>query len=250
MKWRDTRYNRQEAIPRLGLAGQRRLKKRRVAVIGAGGVKSPLLFYLAAAGIGFLRIIDYDRVELSNLNRQILYSTQDIGKHKAEAAAERLAALNPDIDVEPVVARITDDNFDELLAGFDLVFEGGDSAEGRQLFNREAVARNICYIHASAQYNYAYVFTVVPYVSACFECIYSDLPPSHGGPVPVLGCATGVAGAVAACEAINILSGVGPTLANRIWLHEGWTNETFSISVRRKESCCVCGSIRTKDTLG
>jgi adenylyltransferase/sulfurtransferase len=239
--WRDRRYDRQEAIPDFGAHGQKLIRSSRVAVIGAGGVKSPLLFYLAAVGVGHLRIIDYDRVELSNLNRQILYTVGDIGRYKAEAAAKRLTELNPAILIEPVVTRLTSDNFSETLDGCDLVFEGGDSLGARLAFNREALVRRMIYIHASAQYNYAYVLTVVPFVSACMECVYGDLPVAGGGAVPVIGCATGVAGTVAACEAVNILTQRGPAFAGRMWQHEGWTGQTIITNIQRQPNCHACG---------
>jgi len=235
------RYSRQEAIPLLSQAGQRRLSLATVTVVGAGGVKSPLLYYLAAAGVGRIRIIDFDRVELSNLNRQILYSVHDIGKFKATAAADRLRELNPEIDIEPVVERIDGSNFGNLTDDTQLLIEGGDSAEGRLLFNRLALEHCKTYIHASAQYNYAYVFTVIPRVSACFECCFDDLPASHGGAVPIIGCAAGVAGCVAATEAINILSGKDATLAGRLWLHDGWANESVHFDLVKRTECTACG---------
>lgn len=239
--WGQGRYSRQEAIPLLGESGQARLSAARVTVVGAGGVKSPLLYYLAAAGVGRIRVVDFDRVELSNLNRQILYTTADVGRYKAEAAAERLHALNPEIAIEPVVAQLNADNFDAITENSDLLFEGGDSAAARREFNRLALAAQKPYIHASAQFNYAYVVTVLPYQSACFDCFFDDLPGSHGGPVPVLGCATGIAGSVAAAEAISILCGKGAQLSNRLWLHDGWSNESVNLPMSRRESCPACG---------
>lgn len=240
MIWQNTRYSRQEAIPSLGKERQNRLLNSSVAIIGAGGVKSPLLFYLAAAGVGKIRIIDFDRVELSNLNRQILYAMEDIGKYKAEVAATRLRAINPEIVIEPVIEKVSFQNFNELVGDFQLVFEGGDSAQSREEFNKAALKYNKTYIHASAQYNYAYVVTVVPFKTACFECIFDDLPRSHGGPVPIIGCATGVAGSIAASEAINILTGYGPRLTDRILFFDGWLNEFLNIPVKRKEDCAAC----------
>lgn len=239
----DGRYSRQEWVPRLGVEGQRRLAEASVAVIGAGGVKSPLLFYLAAAGIGRIRIIDHDKVELSNLNRQILYRTADIGEKKAYAAARTLLALNPEISIEAVDTRADENSYTRLLSGFNLVFEGGESAGERRAFNRWAIANDVMYIHASAQYNYAYVFTVIPGVSACFDCVFRDLPDSHRGPVPVLGSATGVAGSVAASEAIGILSGMAPSLADRMFCFDGWTNSSIQLENHRSENCAICNSV-------
>lgn len=238
--WENTRYSRQEAIPNLGKERQEKLLNSSVAVVGAGGVKSPTLFYLAAAGVGHIRIIDFDKVELSNLNRQILYTLEDIGKYKALSATDRLKALNPDITIEPVIEKISPENFEQLVGKFDLVFEGGDSAQSREEFNRGALKYKKTYIHASAQYNYGYVVTVVPFKTPCFECIFDDLPRSHGGAVPVIGCATGIAGTIAASEAINILSGHGPQLIDRVIFFDGWQNEFINIPIEKKSNCSAC----------
>jgi adenylyltransferase/sulfurtransferase len=236
----DTRYSRQEWVPSFGKAGQEFLYRSSVAVIGAGGVKSPLLLYLTAAGVGRIVIIDHDRVELSNLNRQILYRTQDIGRFKAEAAAETLLNLNPDIQIEGIIERASPDTYPSLLAGHNLVFEGGESAQERRNFNRWALKENQIYIHASAQYNYAYVQTVVPYKSACFECSFSDIPDTHGGPVPVIGPATGVAGSVAASEALGLLVGRPPSLDDSLFFYDGRTNWATHLPNPRASDCPAC----------
>lgn len=213
-----------------------------MTVLGAGGVKSPLLLYLAAAGVGRVRIIDHDRVELSNLNRQILYNTSDIGRYKAEAAAERLRLLNPDIVVEGIVMHASAETFSEVFGESTLIFEGGESAEERYAFNRWAIDNRRTFIHASAQYNYAYVQTVVPGASACFECSFADLPKSHGGPVPVMGPATGVAGSVAASEAIGLLMGMPPSLDANIFFYDGWSNWATHIPNPRRVGCRGCST--------
>lgn len=234
------RYSRQEWIPTIGDDGQRHLGDASVAVIGAGGVKSPLLLYLAAAGVGRLALIDDDRVELSNLNRQILYRTSDIGRLKVEAAADTLRDLNPDIEVSAVAAHAEPATFTELLGGYDLVFEGGNSAEERRSFNLWALRARQPYIHASAQYNYAYVQTVVPGSSACFECSFDDLPRSGQGPVPIVGPAAGVAGSVAASEAIGILIGRPPSLSTEIFFYDGWENWAMRLPNPRRSDCQAC----------
>lgn len=252
----DTRYNRQEAVPSIGADGQRRLAQASVAVVGAGGVKSPTLLYLAAAGIGHLRIIDFDRVELSNLNRQILYTTGDIGRFKSEAAADRLRALNPDIRIEPVTQRLSEERFDELLGGFDVLLEGGNSAQERVAFNRAALRRGQPYVHASAQYNYSYVFTVVPGTGACFECVFDDLPRTHGGPVPVTGPAVGVAGSVAAGEVMNLLLRGRAQLTDRVWFFDGWRSQAVDLQTAANPACPACAppalgeTCRTGDMAG
>src|SRR5512139_2247822 len=190
MDFADTRYNRQELMPQVGPEGQSRLRGARVVSIGAGGVKSPMLYYLAAAGIGTLRIIDFDRVELSNLNRQILFTADDIGRNKATAARARLSRLNEEIAIEALAERVDRTNIAELTHDFDIVIEGGDSLAGRLLVNDHCLRTGVPMVHASAQYNYGYVLTVLPGRTACFRCAFPDLPKGHGGSVPVLGVAT------------------------------------------------------------
>lgn len=150
MDFVNTRYNRQELIPQLGPTTQQRLAHARVVSIGAGGVKSPMLYYLVAAGVGHLAIIDFDRVELSNLNRQILYTAADVGRNKAEAARDRLRQLNSEVTINAIDARVGADNIDDLLSGYQIVIEGGDSLAGRLLCNDYCSRRRTPMVHASA----------------------------------------------------------------------------------------------------
>ncbi len=168
MDFVDTRYNRQELMPQLGPAAQDRITQARVVSIGAGGVKSPMLYYLAAAGVGHLRIIDFDRVELSNLNRQILYTEADVGRNKAAAARDRLRQLNSEIIINAIDARVDTDNIDDLLSGYQIVIEGGDSLDARLLCNDYCIRTCTPMVHASAQYGYGYVLTTLPGKTACF----------------------------------------------------------------------------------
>lgn len=157
MTFADTRYNRQELMPQVGATGQRRLTCGSAVAIGAGGVKSSLLYYLVATGLGHLRIIDFDRVELSNLNRQILFGTADVGRNKAEAARARLKALNDEVIIEAVDDRVEATNIKALCNGFDVVIEGGGSLDGRLLVNDHCLRTWQPMVHASAQYAYGYV---------------------------------------------------------------------------------------------
>lgn len=237
----DTRYNRQELMPQIGSHGQRRLTEAKVAVIGAGGVKSPLLYYLAAAGVGSLRVLDFDRVELSNLNRQILFTERDIGRNKAEAAQERLAALNSDIEIEAIPRKVVPDNISELLDGFDVIVEGGDSLEGRLLVNDHCLSAGVPMVHASAQYNYGYVLTLLPGKSACFACVFPDLPPGHGGSVPVVGVATGIAGALGASEVIKLVTGVGEPVTDGVLTFTGFQSSFQFVPSKKRDDCLSCG---------
>lgn len=238
----DTRYSRQEAMPQVGQRGQALISRARVVCIGAGGVKSPLLYYLAAAGVGTLRIIDPDRVELSNLNRQILYTVEDIGANKAQAAAARLRRLNPAIDIEGLAVRATPDTYGELLAGYDVVIEGGESVPERYAVNDYCVRAGVPMIHVSAQYGYGHLQTYVP-GSACFRCVFPDLPESHGGPVPVIGFATGIAGSLGAAEVIKLILGRGRPVVNGYATFSGFDTEITTIPAPRRPGC-PCGAIR------
>jgi adenylyltransferase/sulfurtransferase len=238
----NTRYNRQRAVPLFGDSGQQKLSESSVVVVGAGGVKSPVLYYLAAAGIGRITIVDADRVEHSNLNRQILYQESDIGRYKAEAAAERLRALNSDIQIVSIVDHLTASNFETLLGGNDLAFEGGSSDTERGAFCQNAHRHNLPYIHASAHFNYSYVLSVRPGETACFNCVYFDPPRNRMGPVPVIGTACGIAGSMAASEAIIYLLNRRFNCENRVWFHDGWSGETMFFPTQRMDACIVCGT--------
>jgi|HubBroStandDraft_2_1064218.scaffolds.fasta_scaffold136540_2 molybdopterin/thiamine biosynthesis adenylyltransferase len=240
---RDTRYNRQELIPRLGVQGQARLRGARVVVIGAGGVKSPLLYYLAAAGVGHITIIDFDRVELSNLNRQILFTERDIGRNKAMAARNRLRKLNSDIELTSSDARLQEHNVDALLSGAHVVVEGGDTLRTRLAVNRWCVSRRVPMVHASARHNYGYVFSVVPGQSACFECVFPDLRSGRGS-VPVLGIATGLAGVLGASEVIKIVSRVGKPVLDGLLGFSGFASAFEFYPAPRRPSCRSCGGTR------
>jgi molybdopterin/thiamine biosynthesis adenylyltransferase len=238
----DTRYNRQELMPQLGPEAQQRLGQARVVSIGAGGVKSPLLYYVAAAGIGTLRIIDFDRVELSNLNRQILFTVEDIGRNKAETARDRLRLLNDEISVEAVSERVDEANIHDLLKGFDIVVEGGDSLTGRLLVNDYCARIGTPMVHASAQYGYGYILTYLPGRSACFRCAFPDLPNGHGGSVPVWGVATGIAGCLGAGEVVKLASGVGNTVVNGYLSFSAFQGKFDFIPVERQRDCLSCGT--------
>lgn len=246
MVFADTRYNRQESMPQVGPEGQRRLGLGSAVSIGAGGVKSSLLYHLVAAGLGQLRIIDFDRVEMSNLNRQILYETADIGRNKAEAARARLEALNDEIIIEAVDERVEAANIDALCGGFDVVIEGGDSLDGRLLVNAHCLRSGQPMVHASAQYAYGYVLTVLPSRTACFECAFPDLPVGHGGSVPVLGVATGIAGSLGAGEVVKVVTGVGRPIVDGYLAFSVFQSRFDFVDTPRDPSCAACGDGRAQ----
>lgn len=230
-------------MPQLGSEAQRSLQQASVVSIGAGGVKSPLLYYLAAAGVGTLRIIDFDQVELSNLNRQILFTTDDIGQNKAERGQARLASLNDEISIEAVPERVDENNIGRLLDGFDIVVEGGDSLAGRILVNDYCTRSGVPMVHASAQYGYGYVLTYLPGKSSCFLCAFPDLPEGHGGSVPVWGVATGIAGCLGAGEVIKLATGAGEPLVNGYLAFSAFQGTFDFIPVERRPDCPSCRDV-------
>lgn len=201
--FKDERYNRQENMPEWGKTGQQRVSQGSVAVIGAGGVKSTLLMALVAGGIGKVGIVEFDTVELSNLNRQLLYRTPDIGSTKGVAAFRTLVDLNPDIDIRLFEEKITRHNVDRLLDQYEVIVEGGDSPDGRNTINEYCLRTKKPMIHASAQFSYGYVFTMIPELkSACFACLFptDHSRKEHTGPVPVNVLSTSIAGTLGAAE--------------------------------------------------
>jgi adenylyltransferase/sulfurtransferase len=250
----DTRYNRQECMLEWGMRGQNKLAKAKVVVIGAGGVKSTLLLDLVAAGVGTIRIIEFDKVEKSNLNRQLLYRTSDIGNPKGKAAIDTLHALNPEIQIEWVAEKVEPHNARSLLGGYDFVVEGGDSPAGRNLVNRTCLAENLPYVHASAQFSYGYVFSVIPgWQTACFACFFptDHTRATHTGPVPVNALSTSVAGSLGAAEVIKWLLGhhESMTVNRRLCFSSLLLSAEFTYENQpRLLDCPVCSTVYKHST--
>jgi len=228
------RYARQLILPEFGGAAQQRLKAATVTVIGAGGLGSPLLLYLAGAGVGRLRIVDDDRVDLGNLHRQVLFTTTDVGRPKAEAAAQRLAALNPAITLEPIAVRLDESNAATLLAGSDVVADGSDRIETRWTVAEACRAGAIPLVSVSVQGTAGQLAVWRPHLGPphpCLACLFADRPDPTALPTcasaGVLGPAAGMLGTMQAVEVIRLLAGledppVGElvqveVLARRIW---------------------------------
>jgi molybdopterin/thiamine biosynthesis adenylyltransferase len=232
-------------MPHIGPAAQKRLGQARVVSIGAGGVKSPMLYYLVAAGVGHLTIIDFDRVELSNLNRQILYTEADLGRLKAEAARDRLRQLNSEINVHAIDARVDANNINDLLSGYEVIIEGGDSLAGRLLCNTYCIRSRTPMVHTSAQYGYGYVLTTLPGETACFLCAFPDLPAGDSGCVPVFGVATGIAGALGAGEVIKLITGSGDPITNGYLTFSVFSGRHDFVPTPRDPICQACADTNT-----
>jgi len=239
------RYSRQLILPEIGVRGQERLLVSSVLVVGAGGLGSPAAWYLAAAGVGRIGIIDRETVAPSNLHRQILHTSHSVGQPKTSSARERLQALNPDITVEPIQANLHAANVLKLVDGYDLVLDGSDNFSTRYLVNDACVVLNTPLIHGGVVHWRGQVMTIVPKQSACFRCVFPE--PPRAGAVPscqeagVIGTMAGVIGCLMAHEAIKWLAGVGEPVSDRLLILDGKTSRVREVPVRRDPKCAVCG---------
>lgn len=221
-------------LPVIGPEGQRRLRAGRVLVIGAGGLGSPVLYYLAAAGVGTLGIVDSDEVELSNLQRQILHRTQDIGVPKTDSAAEKLHALNSEITVKTYLARFTSDNAAALIAEYDFVVDCCDDYDTKFLINDVCVAASKPFSHSAILAFRGEAMTWVP-GSADYRAVFGDPPPEGSVPTPAqagtLGTVAGIVGSIQATEAIKYLTGAGDLLTDRILIIDAGTMSFHTLKV-------------------
>ena len=240
------RYSRQIMVPDLGGKGQIRLRQSKVLVIGAGGLGSPAAFYLAAAGIGTLGIIDPDQVELSNLQRQILHATADIGRPKVESAETKLSALNPDVEVKAYPLRLESDNAAEILAGYDFVLDGSDNFPTKFLVNDTAVKLGIAFNHAGIVRLQGQTMTVIPGKSACYRCLFKEPPPLEEilscQQAGILGAVAGTIGSIQATEAVKYLTGFEEgLLTDRLLTYDAKTMRFHSVDVNKDPGCNACG---------
>ncbi|PKN65731.1 MAG: adenylyltransferase [Deltaproteobacteria bacterium HGW-Deltaproteobacteria-15] len=236
------RYSRQLAIPDIGVEGQILLGKSRVMVVGLGGLGSISSYYLAAAGAGSLRIVDNDTVALDNLNRQLLHSTPDLRRPKADSAAEKLRRLNPECRIEPIRALIGQDNGFDLAEGCDLIIDATDNLATRHVLNRISLARRIPLVYGGISGWNGTASTFVPGETCCFACLVrsEDL----GTPktvIPAFGPAAGVIGSIQSTEAVRILLGMRPSLANRLLKFQGNGLRFRVVHVGKDPDCTRCG---------
>lgn len=236
------RYNRQMLLPNWGKDGQKRLKSAKVIVAGAGGLGCPASLYLAAAGVGKLTIIDKERFELSNLNRQILGWQSDIGCFKAEVVAEKLIALNPEIKVHPLVIEITEENIGELVQDADIIVDAMDNWKTRFIINAECVKRKIPFIHAGIFGLYGQMMTIIPGKSPCLRCLLPETP-KEVSKFPVLGVTPAVFASLQVMEAIKLIVGFGETLIRKMLLFDGESMSFTVINVERNPECSICAHL-------
>ena len=233
------RYDRQIMIPGIGEEGQEKLKRARVVIAGGGGLGSPVAIYLAAAGVGTIRIIDHDRVELSNLNRQVLHWDEDVGRKKVDSAAEKLERLNRGVEIEAVEETIAEANISELVAGFDLIVDAMDNLPTRYLLNKAAIENNIPFFHGAVYGLEGRAMTVIPGRTACLGCVYRGTIPQEK--FPVIGVTPAVIGCIQATEVIKYVTGIGKLLANRLLVYDGLNMKFTEMVVKKDPNCEHCG---------
>ena len=239
------RYSRHLLLPEVGEEGQVRLLDSKVLLIGAGGLGSPAAIYLAAAGVGTIGIVDYDVVDSSNLQRQVLHNLDRLGQPKVESARETLTALNPDVKVEPHNVRLSADNVIDILSGYDVIVDGGDNFPTRYLVNDASLSLKTPVVHGSIFRFDGQISVFDPYVGPCYRCQYPEPPPPELAPscaeAGVLGALPGIIGSIQAVEAIKLLLGIGDTLVGRLLTYDALTQEFLDLKIRRNPDCPACG---------
>ena len=239
------RYSRHTLLPEVGVEGQLRLLDSKVLLIGAGGLGAPAAFYLAAAGVGTLGIVDDDVVDETNLQRQVIHNTERVGMPKTESARLSIEALNPDVEVVEHRTRLGPENILEIIAGYDILVDGADNFPTRYLLNDAAVRLRKPVISASILGFEGQISTFVPYEGPCYRCLYPVPPPPELAPscgaAGVLGVMAGVMGLLQANEVIKLAAGIGEPLIGRLLLYESLGTRFTELKVKRDPDCPICG---------
>jgi molybdopterin/thiamine biosynthesis adenylyltransferase len=239
------RYSRHIILKEVGGKGQKKLFGGKVLIIGAGGLGSPIALYLAAAGVGTIGIADADDVDLSNLQRQIIHFTPDIGKPKVESAREKMIAINPELQVRTFKEFVSASNIAELIADYDFIIDGTDNFAAKFLINDACVLAGKPYSHGGILQFVGQTLTVKPGESACFRCIFPEPPPKDAIPTcsqaGVIGVLPGVIGTIQATEALKFLLGIGKLLTNRILMYDAQEMVFRNVEIKKNSNCPVCG---------
>jgi molybdopterin-synthase adenylyltransferase len=237
----SVRYARQIKIPGFGPQGQLKLKSARVVVAGVGGLGGYSSLSLASAGVGHLTVIDDGLVELSNLNRQVLYRDGDLGKAKADIALERLSQVNPLIEIISMRVKITGENARGLISGADVVVDGMDNFPGRMALNAVCFKKGVPFVYGGIYGLKGMVTTIIPGKTPCLACMTS-LPPGVQEGVPVLGAIPALIGSIQALETVKLITGIGRPLAGKLLSFDGALGQWISLGTLRRDSCAVCGA--------
>jgi len=239
------RYSRHFLLPEVGEDGQAKLLQAKVLMVGAGGLGSPSAYYLAAAGVGTIGIIDNDVVDISNLQRQILHANDRVGMPKVESAKKTLEGLNPDVNVIPYQAKLTSENIMEIIKGYDLVVDGCDNFPTRYLVNDACVLTGTPNVHGSIFQFEGQATVFYPGKGPCYRCLYPEPPPAEMAPscaeAGVLSVLPGLIGVIEALEAVKIILGKGDTLVGRLLHFNTLTMEINTLKLRRDPNCPMCG---------
>ncbi len=244
-KEQKIRYSRHTLLPEVGEAGQAKLLDSKVLLIGAGGLGSPAALYLAAAGVGTLGIVDFDVVDSSNLQRQILHNVDRIGMPKVESARETLIALNPDVKIHMHDVRLSADNILEIMSGYDIVVDGGDNFPTRYLINDASLHLEIPVVHGAIFRFEGQASVFKPYEGPCYRCLFPQPPPPELAPscaeAGVLGVLPGIVGSIEAMEAIKLILGIGEPLVGKLLTYDALEQEFRQLKLRRNPDCPACG---------
>ena len=239
------RYSRHIILPEVGGAGQQKMLEAKILLLGAGGLGSPAAYYLAAAGIGNLGIVDFDQVDLSNLQRQIIHSTERIGMLKTESAKKTIQALNPDVNVTLYNQKIDSSNILSIIKDYDYVVDGSDNFPTRYLVNDACVMENKTLIHGSIYRFEGQVTVFKPNSGPCYRCLYPEPPPpgmspncQEGG---VLGVLAGIIGNLQVVEVLKLILGIGEPLVGKLLIYDALKTEFRNLNLRKDASCPLCG---------
>jgi molybdopterin-synthase adenylyltransferase len=239
------RYSRHILLKEVGGKGQKKLLAGRVLIIGAGGLGAPIALYLAAAGVGTIGIADADDVHISNLQRQVIHFTPDIGKPKVESAREKMIAINPDVTVHAYREWVSVANINDIIADYDFVIDGTDNFAAKFLINDACVLAGKPYSHGGILQFFGQTLTVRPGQSACYRCLFPSPPPKDAIPTcaqaGVFGVLPGVIGTIQATEAIKFLLGIGKLLDDRILMYDANDMEFRTVDIRKNTRCPICG---------
>jgi adenylyltransferase/sulfurtransferase len=233
------RYTRQMMISGWGNEGQLKLKNSTVFIAGAGGLGNPVATYLTVAGVGVIKICDFDKIEVSNLNRHILYNDRNIGDLKVISAARTLRELNPFISISTSAEQLNMKNIDNIIGKPDVIVDCLDNFETRFLLNHYCVAHKIPVVYAAVRGMVGQITFLIPPETPCLQCIFPEIPPKEVS--PILGATPGIVGSIQAMEVLKFLTGIGTLLKNRLLIFDGEEMTFNSITIRRKPSCPECG---------
>ncbi|PCJ60920.1 MAG: adenylyltransferase [Planctomycetota bacterium] len=243
------RYSRHILLQDVGVEGQEKIMDAKVFIVGAGGLGAPVALYLAAAGVGKIGIADFDVVDLSNLQRQVIHFTDDVGKLKIDSAAEKMRAINPNIEVDAINEMVVAANIRDLIKGYDFVLDGTDNFSAKFLINDACVMEGIPYSHGGILRFDGQTMTIKPKETACYRCVFKQPPPANAVPTcsqaGVLGAIAGMLGTMQAAECLKFITGAGDLLTNKLLSFNAKTMDFRKVNIKRNPNCAVCGDSPT-----